>query len=254
MQAGLVSITFRKLSPRQIVDLVRRAGLEGIEWGGDVHVPHGDVGRAREVRKMTADAGLAVTAYGSYYHAGHDEPATFEAVLETAAELRAPIVRVWAGGKGSADADAEYRARVIDDTRRIADQAARAGVDVAFEFHGGTLTDTGASARELLGEVAGENVKSYWQPPRHVDVGGCLSGLEAVLGWLVGLHVFTWDRLSGRRLPLADGREDWMQYLRKAAVVGDLWALIEFVCDDDPAAFGADAASLKLWLSQLGDG
>ena len=39
IRGGLVSITFRKLSPRAIIDLVTRANLIGIEWGGDVHVP-----------------------------------------------------------------------------------------------------------------------------------------------------------------------------------------------------------------------
>ena len=33
---GLVSITFRPLSPREIVDLVAEAGLKAIEWGGVV--------------------------------------------------------------------------------------------------------------------------------------------------------------------------------------------------------------------------
>ncbi len=31
IRPGLVSITFRKLSPRQIVDLVTQAGLDAIE-------------------------------------------------------------------------------------------------------------------------------------------------------------------------------------------------------------------------------
>lgn len=53
---GLVSITFRKLSPGEIVELVATAGLVGIEWGGDVHVPHGDFARAAEVRKLTEGA------------------------------------------------------------------------------------------------------------------------------------------------------------------------------------------------------
>jgi len=65
---GLVSITFRKLSPEQIIELVRKAGLSGIEWGGDIHVPHGDIARAKEVKSMTKEAGLRVAVYGSYYH------------------------------------------------------------------------------------------------------------------------------------------------------------------------------------------
>ena len=38
---GLVSVTFRKLSPEEIVQLVVSSGLKGIEWGGDIHLPHG---------------------------------------------------------------------------------------------------------------------------------------------------------------------------------------------------------------------
>ena len=47
IHTGLVSVTFRKLEPAEIVDLVKQAGLQGIEWGGDIHVPHGDIQRAK---------------------------------------------------------------------------------------------------------------------------------------------------------------------------------------------------------------
>ena len=43
IKSGLVSITFRELNPLEIIRLVSKAGLDGIEWGGDVHVPHGDI-------------------------------------------------------------------------------------------------------------------------------------------------------------------------------------------------------------------
>src|SRR6185312_7605034 len=101
---GLVSITFRALTPAEVIALVRQAGLRGIEWGGDIHVPHGDAGRAREVRGLTQGAGLQVAAYGSYYKAGVSEDAglAFGRVLETAVTLGAPVIRVWAGGAGSA--------------------------------------------------------------------------------------------------------------------------------------------------------
>ena len=57
IKPGLVSITFRNLSVQEISGLAAKSGLVGIEWGGDVHVPHGDVGAARKVRKLTVDAG-----------------------------------------------------------------------------------------------------------------------------------------------------------------------------------------------------
>ena len=254
IHSGLVSITFRKLSAEQIIELVVRAGLEGIEWGGDVHVPHGDLARAREVRRRTADAGLVVPAYGSYYRAGPAEPCEFAAVLDTAVELGAPVVRVWAGKKGSADADEAYRGQVVADSRRIADRAAEAGLTVAYEFHGHTLTDTNASAVRLLDEVARDNVRCYWQPAGGMSPEERLAGLRALLDRLCHLHVFAWHEESNQRMPLADGRDQWLTFLRAAAGAAgrrERFALLEFVRNDDPAAFLEDAPALKHWLAAL---
>ena len=43
--------------------------------------------------------------------------------------------------------------------------ASSAGLTIAYEFHGGTLTDTNDSAVRLLEEVAHDAVLCYWQPP-----------------------------------------------------------------------------------------
>jgi len=191
---GLVSITFRKLTPRQVVEAAAAAGLAGIEWGGDIHVPHGDLTRAAEVRRLTADAGLTVPSYGSYYHAGasEDEGLAFARVLDTARELRAPVIRVWAGQQGSAQMGAAARTRVIDDCRRIAALAAEAGVVVASEYHGGTLTDTDASSAAFMAEVNHPNFKTYWQPRCGVTAEESVRGLRDILPRLSHLHVFHW--------------------------------------------------------------
>ena len=254
IHAGLVSITFRALSPRELVGLVSRAGLDGIEWGGDVHVPHGVLRQARRVRHMTREAGLEVASYGSYYRVGVDGMGPFEPIVDTAVELGAPVIRVWAGDRASADVDAAYRTRAVHESRRVADLAGRAGVAIAYEFHPRTLTDTNESARALLQDVAHDNVGSYWQPPPGASVPVNLAGLEAVLPWLHHLHVFAWHGMTGERLPLADGESAWMQYLRKAASTRrDHYAMIEFVRDDAPEAFLHDAATLRRWLSLLGE-
>ena len=67
INAGLVSITFRDLSPEEVVQVAVENGLEGIEWGGDVHVPHGNLAVAKKVARQTAEGGLKVASYGSYY-------------------------------------------------------------------------------------------------------------------------------------------------------------------------------------------
>jgi 3-dehydroshikimate dehydratase len=48
---GLVSVTFRKLSPQEIIALTAEAQLQVIEWGGDIHVPHGDIQQAENVAR-----------------------------------------------------------------------------------------------------------------------------------------------------------------------------------------------------------
>ena len=254
IRSGLVSITFRKLSPRQVVDAAAAAGLAGIEWGGDVHVPHGNLGQAAEVRNMTVDAGLSVAAYGSYYRAGASEAAglAFESVLETARALGAPVIRVWAGPVGSADTDAATRACIVADSRRIAVLAARAGIVVASEYHGGTLTDTDVSTTTYLAEVGHENFRTYWQPRVGRDVEEAAAGLTLVLPQLAHLHVFHWWPDATHRLPLAAGSDRWLRYLALAASgSNDGFAMLEFVPDDDPARLPAEASTLNRWLMGL---
>lgn len=251
LHPGLVSITFRQLTPAEIIALVAQAGLSGIEWGGDVHVPPGDPAQAQTVARMTAEAGLQVAAYGSYYRLSHPDSGPFEAVLQTAVALGAPAIRVWAGRQGTDQADEVYWQAVVDDSRRCADLAAEAGITLVYEFHGNTLTDTNEAARTLLERVNHPHLKSYWQPPRYSKLADNLAGLEAVFPWLYGLHVFTWHAETGQRLPLVEGADLWAQYLAKASAKGeDQFALIEFVVDDAPEQFLRDAATLKTWLSQ----
>ena len=252
IHSGLVSVTFRALSPAEIVDLVAQAGLEGIEWGGDVHVPHGDVARAREVHRRTVDAGLAIPAYGSYFRPGQENPppseASFEAVLESALALHAPIVRVWAGRRGSANADEAHWQRAIEDSLRIAEQAQQAGLAIAYEYHGNTLTDTNASALRLLQEVDHPAVSTYWQARGEDDEETRLEGLRAVLPRLSHVHVQQVS--SGQRRPLAQGANTWSRRLDLVRSTGrDHYALIEFVQDDAPEAFLRDAATLQAWLA-----
>ncbi len=269
LRPGLVSVTFRSMTPEQIVAACVEHGLQGIEWGGDVHVPAGDVARARTVAQLTAEAGLKVAAYGSYYRVGGASPADTDpgrtgaaqdwaAVLETAEALGAPRIRVWCGPTGSADCDAATRARVVEDGRAIAQAAAERGIDVVAEWHGGTLTDTTESAASLLNEIDHERFLTYWQPRTGDGFAQALDDLDAALPRLAGLHVFHWLPLDGAagqdRRPLAEGQGLWPTYLRQAAAgprTDEMFAMLEFVRDDDPANLGPDAEGLRQWVAAV---
>ena len=158
LNTGLVSVTFRDKTPEEIISAVKQCGLEGIEWGGDVHVLPGDVSRAREIRHLTEQAGLAVWAYDSYFEAGEQTPDLFPPVLESAKALGAPCIRVWAGARGSAQADPEYVQRVISCTQAICDMASTAGIDICYDYHPNTLTDRCDSAVQTLRSAARDNL------------------------------------------------------------------------------------------------
>jgi 3-dehydroshikimate dehydratase len=238
---GLVSVTFRQLSPAEIITLVVDAGLESIEWGGDVHVPLGDLGTAREVAERCAGNGIGVEAYGSYYRADGD----FGPVLDTALALGAPRIRVWAGKNGSATEP--DRTAVVENLRETAALAATEGVEIAVEYHANTLTDTLDSALDLFAAVPA--LKPYWQPP----IGSTVADARAAVPALdpVAVHVFSWAD-DGTRLPLAARESLWRPVL--SALPADRHALLEFVRDDAPEAFAEDAATLRGWLATPGWG
>jgi len=207
-------VTLRAREPAQVVATAAAAGLEVIEWGGDVHVPAGDEGRAREVRARTEDAGLGVCSYGSYYGratASGDNAASrdFAAVLATAIALGAPRIRVWAGQQGSVHSAPSTRAGVVEQLRAAVDQAGSVGVEVATEYHPNTLTDTAASTRTLLDEV-GPGLTTYWQPPVGAPDAESLATLRAVLEHTVTVHVFSWWPVR-ERLPLDARAALWRQ-------------------------------------------
>lgn len=250
MKSGLLSVTFRKLSVPYITRLASEAGLECIEWGGDVHVPHGDLAAAREAAKLTLDHGLSVSAYGSYLRLGVAGGPDFESVVETAEALGAPTIRVWAGNKGSAKADPADRAAVVEDALKAANLAADAGLTISYEFHGNTLTDTAESAAELFADTLHDAIYSFWQPPNGATPEEALRSLEVTLPRLSNVHAFHWWPDPATRLSLAEGRDRWSRYLdriRAAGLQPDV--LLEFLPGDDPNLLASEAATLRELLN-----
>ncbi len=255
MKAGLVSITFRNRSPEQVIDLCREHALHGIEWGGDIHVPHGDEQVAERVGRLTRDAGLTVQAYGSYYRLGvsRQEGLEFQSVLASALALGAPVIRVWAGRHGSFDATPDQRRAVVADVMECADLAATQNVVLAYELHSQTLTDTTASALALLNETRHPAIRTLWQPYNGARQEDAEASLEALLPWLQHLHVFHWWPTSAERLPLSEGEERWLNYLSLVKAAGlTCPLLLEFVKDDNVDQLRDDAATLHSWISRLG--
>jgi 3-dehydroshikimate dehydratase len=228
LSLGLCSVTLRALPIEEVVAVAAGAGLECIEWGADVHVPPGDLRAARRAREATERAGLRVASYGSYWRCAGD----FGPEVASALELGAPRMRIWAGELASAEASAADRAAVAAAARTIARE-----IDVAFEFHGGTLTDDVDSALAL---IAATGVPSYWQPAQDEPPEAALEGLRR-LPRVPAVHVFSWWPGSTRRR-LYERRRLW-QAVFASFTAGD--ALLEFVPGDDPSLVVEEAKELR---------
>ena len=241
IRPGLCSITFRDLSVDDVVALAADAGLVGIEWGADRHVPPGS--DAGSVAGRCADAGLTCPSYGTYLFAGLATTDEVDAACATAVELGATNLRIWAPGEaGTADVAA------------VADLAAPHGLTISLEFHPGTRTETADSTLALLAEADRPNLFTYWQPDPGLSYPDAWAEHAAVAGHLSHLHVFAWG--TGGfvdRLPLSDGADLWLPVLAADGTGRwghDRWAFLEYVPEDDPACLVREAATLRAWIEE----
>ena len=242
IRPGLCSITFRDLSVDDVVALAVDAGLAGIEWGADRHVPPGS--DAGSVADRCADVGLACPSYGTYLFTGQATADEVDAACVTTVELGATNLRIWAPGEvGTAEVAA------------VADRAARHGLTISLEFHPGTRTETADSTLALLAEADRPNLFTYWQPDPGLSYPDACAEHAAVTGHLSHLHVFTWG--TGGfvdRLPLSDGADLWRPVLAADGTGRwdyDRWAFLEYVPEDDPACLTREAATLRAWIEEV---
>jgi sugar phosphate isomerase/epimerase len=247
---GLCSVTFRSLSPTDVVLAAADAGIHGIEWGADVHVPPGRTEVARDVAARCKESGIACPSYGSYLSAGRSTIDEATLVLDTALVLGARNVRVWCPFGSPPGSDDGLFGRAAGSLDEWSALAAARDLTVSVEYHVDTFTETAASAKRLL-DVAGRpsNLFTYWQPV----TGRALPAEAATMHPDVShVHVFHW-RTGGERRPLDEGGKTWPLLLatlgRPNRWTGERYAFLEFVRGDDPLQLVADAATLRSWTT-----
>ena len=237
---GLVSVSFRKHSVEEIINLVGLAKLKCIEWGSDVHVPETDFENAKRVGELTKKAGLFVSAYGTYYKLG--QRMDFAPFLKTAKLLGTTNLRVWAGNKKPSDVTTEEREQWTKEAKDICIQAQAEGCRVLFEYHPNTLTETADSALKLISDVNEENCRLYWQPWYKLSTEENVNELEKIKKYVEMVHMFYWEDHSIRRF-LKEGKNDIKEFL-KALNSKDVPILLEFLPDDNCVYVPYEAQSL----------
>ncbi len=238
---GLVSISFRSYSPKEILDAMADAGLYAIEWGSDVHAPCTDPEKLLEIVSLQEKYGIATSSYGTYFRIGKDAISSIIDYIKAAKLLKTDILRLWCGEKGSALYTSSEREKVIAECKELAAIAENEGVTLCLEFHPNTLTDTPDSALDIMQKVDSEHFRMYWQPDQYKTNEYNTEGLKKLVPYVVNIHVFNWDK--EQHFPLAGATERWKSYI--SLLSEKKYALLEFMPDNKIESLKTEADALR---------
>ena len=243
---GLVSISFRSLSPGDILKAMADAGLTCVEWGSDVHAPADDLCRLEEIIRLQRRYGITCSAYGTYFRLGVTPLEELPAYIRAAKLLGTDILRLWCGDRNSEDYDAEGKQALFAACRDAAKLAEQAGVTLCMECHNNTYTNRARTALELMEAVASAAFGMYWQPNQYRTVEENLEYARLLAPYTRHLHVFNWEGKS--RFPLEEGLAVWQRYL--SCFTGERTLLLEFMPDNAPESLPAEARALRALAEQ----
>ena len=245
-QLGLVSVSFRQHSPKEILEVTRSVGLSCIEWGSDVHAPCHDTARLEEIAALQKEYGIFCSSYGTYFRLGETPIEELEAYIQAAKILDTNILRLWCGGKNGKDMTNEERDALLDVCGTAAKVAEASGVTLCLECHKKTFTEDPDDAVRLMETVNSPHFRMYWQPFQWRSIKENLAYAERIAPFTCHIHVFQWK--NKERFSLGEGIEEWQCYLQKFSTPHTL--LLEFMPDDRIESLPTEAAILKLIIGE----
>lgn len=238
---GLVSVSFRKNTPEEILQAMSSAGLTHIEWGSDVHAPCKDITRLEEIVKLQKEYGITCSSYGTYFRLGTTPLDELEDYITAAKILGTNVIRLWCGTKSGAQMTEEERAHFIEECRSAAKIAEKHGVTFCMECHHQTFTENSDDAVYLMEQVASDSFKMYWQPFQWQTPQQNVLNAEKVAPYAVNIHVFNWQNKD--KFPLADAVNEWREYLSRFSQIGAL--LLEFMPNGTIEELETEASALR---------
>ena len=239
-KCGVVSVSFRQLSVDEVIRYTKEAGLDQIEWGGDVHAPYNDPERIAYIAKAQAAAGISCPSYGTYFKLGVDDTELLHGYAEAARALGTKILRLWCGNKNYTDLTPEEREFMISECKKAARIAEEEGVILCMECHQKSFTNVLEGALDLMRSVNSPAFRMYWQPSTTAPVEDNIKYARGIKDYVDTIHVFYYK--DGKKAYLKDGAEEWKRYLSEFE--NDKKLLLEFMPDGSPDSLRGEAAAL----------
>ena len=235
---GLVSISFRKNSPDEILCAMQTAGLTHIEWGSDVHCPPD---KAKDIAALTKKYNIVCCSYGTYFKIGVTPAEEIYEYINAAKILGTDILRLWCGDKNSGDYSDSEKQTLFAECRRLAEIAEQNGVILCMECHVNTYTNTKESALQLMGAVDSPNFKMYWQPNQFREIRENIEYAKLLSPYTEHIHVFNWKEKE--KYPLLEAKDIWKRYLD--CFEDDKTLLLEFMPDGKIESLKTEADALR---------
>lgn len=239
-ELGLVSISFRNLTPEKILGEVKKAGLSVIEWGSDVHAPCNDTENLRKIARLQQEYGISCCSYGTYFRLGVNNTDELPDYITAAKILGTNIIRVWCGNKNPGEYSPDEEKVLFDECRKAAQICEKNNTVLCLECHNGTFTDTKEAAIRLMKEINSPFFRMYWQPNQFRTIEENKRYARLLSSFTKIIHVFNWT--IDERFPLEDSADTWKEYL--SYFDSDITLLLEFMPDDDINSLKTEAAGL----------
>ena len=216
LNIGLTSVTFRNLTPSEIIAYCKKNKINWIEWGSDVHIPAGDCLNATKIKEECEKNGISVSSYGTYYRCGayDDAKSEFAKYIETAKILNAKTMRIWVGEKNFEDADEEYIKKIVCELKIICDMAKKENIDIGCEFHRGSLCNNKENALKVINMVNRENFGMYFQYDWKYTLEENCDTLKSFIPILKNVHVFNVNTEGRHSLGENNGENIWKEFVR----------------------------------------
>jgi len=225
---GLCSISFRGLTPEEIVKEMEKCGLEVIEWGSDIHAPYDDTEKLKRIVEIQEKSGIKCCSYGTYFRLGTSDISELPEYIKAAKILGTDVLRIWCGSKSSTEYTEKEKQQLFSECVIAAHIAQKENVILCLECHRGTFTDMADAALELMETVNSDHFKMYWQPETIRTPEENLDYAMLLSGYTVNLHVFNWE--GDIKKPLKKSVDLWRKYLECFGKEHNL--LLEFMPDD----------------------
>ena len=170
--------TYHSYSLEEALDGISRAGFRSVELtsvpGWTEHVSRdADDAEIQRVKELLAQYGLTVVSLSGHSDLVSDEGvAEFRKALDIARKLGITKITTSTGGHAdtSSGSLADQRAAFLQRIGPLADEAARDGIDICLETHGGLLA-TGEISKALIADIGRPNIGINYDPGNVIHYG-----------------------------------------------------------------------------------